>query len=109
MACDDKYKQVFVVLTHQLTQFLTAVSDLCYKLNSLCLIVANHRHKMISSLSLSLQNFRTSSYQSDCASKYHTNETSTTLETYVATMTGGPVGPSDMIGTANVTLINATW
>ena len=31
------------------------------------------------------------------------------LEAYVAVLSGGPVGPSDQVGTANVTLIMATW
>lgn len=31
------------------------------------------------------------------------------LETYVAALSGGPVGPSDQIGTENKTLIMATW
>ena len=31
------------------------------------------------------------------------------LETYVAVLSTGPVGPSDQIGTANKTLIMATW
>ena len=31
------------------------------------------------------------------------------LETYVAALSTGPVGPSDQIGTANKTLIMATW
>ena len=31
------------------------------------------------------------------------------LETYMAVLSTGPVGPSDQIGTANKTLIMATW
>lgn len=31
------------------------------------------------------------------------------LEAYVSALSGGPVGPSDQIGTANVSLIMATW
>ena len=31
------------------------------------------------------------------------------LETYVAVLSTAPVGPSDQIGTANKTLIMATW
>ena len=31
------------------------------------------------------------------------------LETYVAVLSGGPVGPSDQIGTENKTLIMTTW
>ena len=31
------------------------------------------------------------------------------LETYVAVLSTAPVGPSDQIGTANKTLIKATW
>ena len=31
------------------------------------------------------------------------------LETYVAVLSTGPVGPSDQIGTANKTLIMSTW
>ena len=31
------------------------------------------------------------------------------LEAYVAVLSGGPVGPSDQVGTANVSLIMATW
>ena len=31
------------------------------------------------------------------------------LETYVSALSGGPIGPSDQIGTANITLIMATW
>ena len=31
------------------------------------------------------------------------------LETYVAVLSTGPVGPSDQIGTANKTLIMAAW
>jgi len=31
------------------------------------------------------------------------------LETYVASLAGGPVGPGDMIGTADAQLLMATW
>ncbi len=55
------------------------------------------------------QTFRSSSDQSDCASKYLLNETFPMLETYVASLAGGPVGPSDMIGTADIPLLMATW
>ena len=55
------------------------------------------------------QNFRTSSEQPDCH-KYSTiSEMYPALETYVSALSGGPIGPSDQIGTANVTLIMATW
>ena len=36
-------------------------------------------------------------------------EATPALEAYVAVLSGGPVGPSDQVGTANVTLIMATW
>ena len=56
-----------------------------------------------------LQNFRTSSEQPDCH-KYSTmTEMYPALETYVSALSGGPIGPSDQIGTANITLIMATW
>ena len=55
------------------------------------------------------QNFRTSSEQPDCH-KYSTmSEMYPALETYVSALSGGPIGPSDQIGTANATLIMATW
>lgn len=56
------------------------------------------------------QNFRTSSNQPDCKQyKGGMAEATPALEAYVAVLSGGPVGPSDQVGTANVTLIMATW
>ena len=57
----------------------------------------------------SLQNFRTSASQPDCKKFHEMTESYPALETYVAALSGGPVGPSDQMGTANVTLIMATW
>ena len=56
------------------------------------------------------QNFRTSSKQPDCK-QYRTGDIEHTpaLEAYVAVLSSGPVGSSDQIDTANVTLIMATW
>ena len=54
-------------------------------------------------------NFRTSSSQPDCKKFSNMNEDYPALETYVAVLSTGPVGPSDQIGTANKTLIMATW
>ena len=31
------------------------------------------------------------------------------LETFVAALSGGPIGPSNQIGTANISLVMATW
>ena len=57
-----------------------------------------------------IQNFRTSSNQPDCKQyKGGMIEHTPALEAYVAVLSGGPVGPSDQVGTANVTLIMATW
>ena len=57
-----------------------------------------------------IQNFRTSSNQPDCVhDKNGMVEHAPALEAYAAVLSGGPVGPSDQIGTANVTLIMATW
>ena len=57
-----------------------------------------------------VQNFRTSSNQPDCKQyKGGVVEYTPALEAYVAVLSGGPVGPSDQVGTANVTLIMATW
>ena len=56
------------------------------------------------------KNFRTSSNQPDCKD-YRGGKVESTpaLQTYAAVLSGGPVGPSDQIGTANRTLIMATW
>ena len=53
------------------------------------------------------QNFHTSTVESGCHNKE--NEPAPALETYVAALSGGPVGPSDHIKMANRTLIMATW
>ena len=63
---------------------------------------------MLSSLS-HLQNFRTSMTQPSCHPYTSMVEPYPALETYVAALSGGPVGPSDQIGTENKTLIMATW
>ncbi len=55
------------------------------------------------------QNFRSSPNQPDCAKYKNITEEFPLLEAYMAALTGGPVGPSDMIGTANTTIIMATW
>ena len=56
------------------------------------------------------QNFRTSSNQPDChVYRGGKIESYPAVETYAAVLSSGPVGPSDQIGTANVTLIMATW
>ena len=51
-------------------------------------------------------NFHTTSNQTKC--KFTERELNTLLETYVAALSGGPVGPSDSVGGANKTLIMAT-
>ena len=68
--------------------------------------------KTISQVSLVctyIQDFRTSPNQPDCVKKKNTTENFSILEAYSAAMVGGPVGPSDMVGTANATIIMATW
>ena len=56
------------------------------------------------------QDFRTSSNQPDCRHyRGGTVELTPAIEAYVAVLSGGPVGPSDQVGAANVTLIMATW
>ena len=55
------------------------------------------------------QDFRTSTVEPSCSRKFDNIEHAPVLEAYVASMTGGPVGPSDMIGKADTTLIMATW
>lgn len=57
-----------------------------------------------------IQDFRTSSNQPDCHNYTGGNVESTpAIEAYAAVLSGGPVGPSDQVGMANVTLIMATW
>ena len=56
-----------------------------------------------------IQNFRTSSNQPDCKKFRNMTEMTPALEAYAAVLSGGPVGPSDQVGTANATLIMATW
>ena len=51
-------------------------------------------------------NFHTVSEQQDC--RFTAPEPYPALETYVAALSGGPVGPSDSVGMANKTLIMAT-
>lgn len=57
-----------------------------------------------------MQNFRTTSAQPECQS-YRGGEIEATpaIETYAAVLSGGPVGPSDQIGTASLVLTKATW
>jgi hypothetical protein len=51
--------------------------------------------------------FHTVSKESEC--KFTTLETATIHETVVASLSGGPIGPSDAIGQANRQLVMATW
>lgn len=51
-------------------------------------------------------NFHTTSTQAKC--KFTDKEPNPVLETYIAALSGGPVGPSDAVGGANKTLIMAT-
>ena len=59
--------------------------------------------------SLGPQTFRTSSEQPDCYQYSAMSEMYPVLETYVSALSGGPIGASDQIGTANATFIMATW
>ena len=54
-----------------------------------------------------LQTFHTTSVEKGCYNLQ--NEPSPALQTYVAALSGGPIGPSDHVGMANRTLILATW
>ena len=64
----------------------------------------------IISVGVYLQDFRTSSNQPDCHNYSGGNiESTPAIEVYAAVLSGGPVGPSDQVGMANVTLTMATW
>ena len=57
-----------------------------------------------------MQNFRTTNFQPDCEGyRGGKIENTPAIETYAAVFSGGPVGPSDQIGTASLVLTKATW